>query len=260
MAKSKFDKFDPTVEKWDNFEERLDNSMKVTNDMKKTSFMLNSVSPADYRLLRRAATGKLSALKYDELLSLARKTFLPKQSKYAAQKAFRDAKRRPEETAQEFLQRLQELAETCEFPEDASMTVYQYELLSQFVIGINQPTIEFTLGTKKASKLTLELAVDLASDQLATLKNINSTPRKEETIYSAQEKSVGGSGSSMQQHQGSYFQRERRACWRCGDDHMTSRCPEKEQRCSECKKIGHVQEMCQVVHKFWAKKNNGLAA
>lgn len=169
--------------------------------------------------------------------------FIPKVNVVVARHRFRQRSQRADETIQQFLSALRELASSCAY---AAM---ESEMLrDQLVERSYAPAVRDRLLLEPS--LTLDTAIVIAcqveqalsnSDMLTAQSSVHAVAskpfhRKTRAAYSDGAQSVSDT-----------TRRANRACYRCGaTDHLANvaDCPAARAKCRTCGKIGHFSKVC----------------
>ena len=214
----RMDAFDPKVEEWSTYVERLEMFFVVNNvpDDKKAASLLTLIGGRMYALLKSLTTPtKPTELSFKEIVEIMGRHLTPKPIVIAERYNFHKYHQEEGQSIREFLAKLQKLAETCEF------SGYRDEALrDRLVCGISSQTIRRKLLGE--ADLTLKKAVDIAVGMELT--------DKETTQISA-----------VQQVHKVQLQE----CFRCGKhNHSPDKCFHKLSECHICKRKGHISPKC----------------
>lgn len=125
---------------WQLYEERLQLYF-VVNDIsgdKRVAPLLSIVDPSCYLIVSHMCYPKLpSELKYEELVELIAKQFLPQESVYRNRAAFDEAEQDEFETIDQWFSRIKKLSSCCKYGEN-----YEVILLNKFICGIRSISIQ----------------------------------------------------------------------------------------------------------------------
>ena len=214
----RMDAFDPKIEEWSTYVERLEMFFVVNNvpDGKKAASLLTLIGGRMYALLKSLTTPtKPTELSFKEIVEIMGRHLTPKPIVIAERYKFHKYHQEEGQSIREFLAKLQKLAETCEFGG------YRDEALrDRLVCGITSQTI----GRKLLGEadLTLKKAVDIAVRMELTDKEITQI-------------------SAIQQVHKVQLQE----CFRCGKhNHSPDKCFHKLSECHICKRKGHISPKC----------------
>ncbi|XP_067017870.1 uncharacterized protein [Acropora muricata] len=161
------DAFDPKVEEWSTYVERLEMFFVVNNvpDDTKAASLLTLIGGRMYSLLKSLTTPtKPTELSFKEIVEIMGRHLTPKPIVIAERYKFHKYQQEEGQSIREFLAKLQKLAETCEFGG------YRDEALrDRLVCGITSQTIRRKLLGE--ADLTLKKAVDIATSVSISFQN-----------------------------------------------------------------------------------------
>ena len=214
----RMDAFDPKVEEWSTYVERLEMFFVVNKvpDDKKAASLLTLIGGRMYALLKSLTTPtKPTELSFKEIVEIMGRHLTPKPIAIAERYKFHKYHKEEDQSIREFLAKLQKLAETCEFGG------YRDEALrDRLVCGITSQTIRRKLLGE--ADLTLKKAVDIAVGMELTDKEITQI-------------------SAVQQVRKVQLQE----CFRCGKhNHSPDKRFHKLSECHICKRKGHISPKC----------------
>ena len=115
--------FDPSVEDWTSYSERMDfyylQANEVENPSKRRSILLTSVGPRTYKLLRNlVAPSSTAETPYKELVQLLSAHYKPAPTIAVERLRFHSSVCRNSESVSSYVAHLRELSEFCEFSEN----------------------------------------------------------------------------------------------------------------------------------------------
>lgn len=239
--------FDAKCMSWSEYVEILEHFLalnSITEESRKRSFLLTSVGPETYHVVRGLCQPENPRDKtFGELCTLLSSHFSPRPSEIVERFRFNSRNRKPEESVQEYLTELRRLSEHCEFG-----NTLDNMLRDRIVCGINNVTIqrkllaEVNLTLKRA--VTIALAQEAASKDLGDLqRGNNASTVSTETVHHVKKqnqakKSFPKKGQSVNE------------CWRCGGTHSARRCRFIDERCFKCQQKGHVGKRCAEIKKW----------
>lgn len=156
----KIDQFNPSDEKWDSYQERLEQHFIVNDvetDKKKVAMLVSVIGPKAYGLLKDLVSPKLPAeLKYDELTGKLKSHFNPEAPVMAERYKFYARKQQSSESVSEYLAALKKMTRTCKFG-----AFLNEALRDIFICGLKEEFIQRKLFAED-ERLTLEKAVSVA--------------------------------------------------------------------------------------------------
>ncbi|KAJ8042845.1 Synaptic vesicle 2-related protein [Holothuria leucospilota] len=202
MARSshlEVESYDPEVEKWESYEERLTmffEANNVTEDKKKVAIFLSSMGAKGYGLLKNLVSpDKPSAKNFPEICKTLKDYYSPRPPVLLERFRFYSHTQSASESVTNFLAELKRLSSTCNFG-----AFLKDALRDWFVCGLYDATVQKKLLSEDDS-LTLEKALKIAVSMETAAKS--SAIIKEGTpsisrIYPTHIRSVGlGTCSSM---------------------------------------------------------------
>lgn len=208
--------FDPKVEEWSTYVERLEMFFAVNNvpNEKKTASLLTFIGGKMYALLTPTKPTELS---FTEIVEIMGRHSTPKPIVIAERYKFHRCNQVEGQSIPEFLARWKKLAETCKFGGYCGEA-----LRDRLVCGITSQTIRRKL--LGVLDLTLKKAVDIAVGMELTEKEISE--------ISSELKPVQKVGVND-------------PCFRCGRrNHLPENCFHKDSECHTCKRKGHISPQC----------------
>ena len=225
--------FDPQVEDWTEYAERLDLFMEANGiraEAKKRTIFLASIGPSVYKILRNLlAPAKPAEVEYTTLRDTVQQHYSPKPSEIIQRFKFNSRMRKSGESVADFLAELRALATNCNYGDTLDMM-----LRDRFVCGIENKSMQKKMLTE--SHLTLKKALEIALSGEAAEKD---THLLEGASQSQQIHKVKSSEGGPHQFP------ENIPCLRCGGrDHHPRQCKFKEAICHYCRKKGHIKRVC----------------
>ncbi|XP_056009319.1 uncharacterized protein K02A2.6-like [Ostrea edulis] len=214
----RLDVFDPAIETWTTYEERLDNyftANEVDND-KKVPALLSLVGPKTYALLRDLTAPDLPKSKtYQELTKALKDHHSPKPLVIVERFRFHKRDQKEGGSVREYIAALRKLSELCEFKD-----VLYDTLRDKFVCGLRNEQIQ-----KK---------------HISPTSGINKL-----STYKDKKKGHQNKSTAAQQ------------CYRSNGSHASDACRFIQETCRQCGKRGHIQRACRSKPSVKpAKKNN----
>ncbi|XP_061196632.1 uncharacterized protein K02A2.6-like [Saccostrea echinata] len=231
------DVFDPAIETWTTFEERLDNffTANAVDDNKKVPALLSLVGPKTYALLRDLTAPELpKARTYKQLTKALKDHYSPKPLVIVERFRFHKRDQQEGESVREYIAALRKLSEFCEFKDVLNDT-----LRDRFVCGLKNEHIQKKLLSEK--NLTYQTALEIAIAMETATNDALEIQRKHLSITSGVNKlSVPKGKKRIQQKQTTVVQR----CYRCNGNHTSDDCKFIHETCRQCGKKGHIQRAC----------------
>ena len=159
--------FDPQVEDWTCYTERLENYF-VANKIdaeaadQRRAILLSVCGPTTYQLIRNLVQPDAPTTKsYAALVKLVKDHLSPKPSSIVARKNFHTRSRRPDESVSDYMAALRKLSEDCGFGDTLNAM-----LLDRLVCGCNDRRLQCKLLSEDdldyAKAMKLALAVESA--------------------------------------------------------------------------------------------------
>ncbi|XP_061164466.1 uncharacterized protein K02A2.6-like [Saccostrea echinata] len=231
------DVFDPAIETWTTYEERLDNffTANAVDDNKKVPALLSLVGPKTYALLRDLTAPELpKARTYKQLTKALKDHYSPKPLVIVERFRFHKRDQQEGESVREYIAALRKLSEFCEFKDVLNDT-----LRDRFVCGLKNEHIQKKLLSEK--NLTYQTALEIAIAMETATNDALEIQRKHLSITSGVNKlSVPKGKKRIQQKQTTVAQR----CYRCNGNHTSDDCKFIHETCRQCGKKGHIQRAC----------------
>lgn len=230
--------------KWPNYKERIEfffEANVITSDTMKRAVFLSVCGSELFDLAKLLCNP--SKLREVILVNLFKKLddhFAPSPPEIAKRILFERRNQLEDESAAEFVAKLLELAECCNFGENL-----ESRLRDRIVGGIKDLGVQKRLLME--SKLTLQQAIEMVTagesserhmdkirngnskfEELASVHAINKAHKKKKDTY-----------SKSQMHD-----KSEKPCFRCNGSHSAHRCRFKEATCNYCEKKGHIERAC----------------
>lgn len=158
QAQVNFDKFDPASEKWEFYNERLENYLKIskTTDDIKSSMLVNCLDAETYKVVRDICTPVLPiTLTYKELCEIMSKHFTKPHLVHKERRSFYEATRDANEDVNAWLARIKSLSSNCKFGAQLDLL-----LTDKFIYGTRGKAFERICEENET--ITLAKAHDLA--------------------------------------------------------------------------------------------------
>ena len=228
------------------------NANDITQDDKKRDILITVIGASQFRLLKDLAAPKeLKSLKFKDICALLRSHYEPKLPKYLYRAKFESRIRQQNESINDFIAALRNLAEPCQFEKNLNE-----RLCEKFVTGINDETIQQKLLTEQT--LTLDTAIQIASSILtaqngakeliqqqngASAINYSANQRNNKSAYNDKTKARYQPAQSTKQSS------HKNSCYRCNGPHNSQHCKFRDAKCYKCQRIGHISKACRSKQK-----------
>ncbi|XP_075150600.1 uncharacterized protein LOC142224700 [Haematobia irritans] len=269
---SNFEPFNPNTETFQTYKERLEIhfQLKGVFDNKDlcAKLLLQYVGSDNYTTLSTLAAPKsVSDMKYEEIISLLEQQFCPRRNILVEQHRFLSEVQNENQTIADFVTTLQKRASTCEFVCVCQKSVADIFSRAQFIRGLRDNTIREQLLQKPEDSFSQ--IVEKAKILEAAKINYNEISNTTSDVHHMRQSTID------HQKSGNRYQNKRSAlplstkvnykdlgieglCLRCGKgNHLSNECKidKNKLRCSICKKVGHVKEVC-ITTKLQQRKQN----
>ena len=188
---------------------------------------------------------------------------LPEKNLVVERKKFFWKNQHYDETFDQFMTELRNLASTCEFGD-----LYENLLLYKVVDGIRSEKIRDVL-LRKGVEMTLEKAINICHAEEITnmyMKEMNSEKEVHDITrnqkWKKAQKKKGGSGDRQKKEnkKGSTQTMDGKGCKFCGRIHKPRECPAYGQECHKCKKKNHWTSCCMTkkIHEASTKSDDNF--
>ncbi|XP_026202834.1 uncharacterized protein LOC113153427 [Anabas testudineus] len=173
--------------------------------------------------------------------------FVPKVNVIAERHKFRQRAQRPDETVQDYLAVLRQLAATCEFGnmEDQMVRDQLIERVDNTRIR-DRLLLEPDLTLAKAATLALQIETGIR-DAAVIADSAATAPAPVRAIHLRSREKKPKTAPATAANTGKY-----RSCYRCGStNHMANKpsCPAAKAPCNSCGKVGHFAKVCRSAKK-----------
>ena len=228
-------------------------------DQKRRAALFNNVSPTIFDMISECAT-------YDAAFTVLDAAYVRPVSVIYNRHKLSTCKQEPAQSIDAFVQELQRLAKPCNFAEVTADQNRNEHIRDAFINGIASANIRQRL--LENNELTLDQALQLARAQEQAQvhsqsfdNNVAAIPEPEPPLaavqskntyqgnYSKFDKKTTSSPSTSNTNKFVGWQRaskEQNRCFHCGGpDHPRPNCPAKNKICNNCKKKGHLEQVCQ---------------
>ena len=257
----KVESFDPELEEWPQYVERLEhffdaNGLTGEDSMaKRRSTFLSVIGPAPYKLLRSLLSPERPNEKtFEELTAVLANHYSPPPSEVMQRYRFNSRSREPgESVATSVVAELRRLAEFFHFG-----TTLNKVIRDRLVCGVNNESIQKKLLGEH--NLTYERALAIAQSSEEADRNLREMRnlRPKGTSVTIKQEPVNqlpsGRNPRIQSTSGRELTVSRGACYRCGaTGHKATDCRFKECTCHQCGKKGHLAKVCRSKHRRGAQ-------
>ena len=227
--------FNMEKESWSSYTERMDfyfEAHEIDSPEKKRSLLLSACGTEAYETLKNLVRpASLKDKSYTDLVAAMDAHLNPKSSKLKYRYELFTARRKPGESINAFVTRLQSLSQHCAYKDE----IVAEMLRDAFVFGVNDVQIQRQLFREK-DDFTLQSAIDTATvidlsakdasalhvNNKAAQPILNVTPDKSHSNKSVKDVS----------------------CYRCGGPHLATQCRFRDAVCRACGKKGHLAKVC----------------
>ena len=243
---------------FDNFIKTLEKSLGTGETLDKLPLLENYISASVYEFISECST-------FNEAEKVLKDVFVKPKSEIFARHMLASRKQESAESADQYLQALNNLSKDCNFQAVSSKQNRDDCIRDSFIAGLKSQAIRQRLLENK--KLTLEEAFDqvraleLAQKQsesyllptsgtLASVSEEGHASKNHDlksevkSEYSANEQINAGATST------NYSNYKNQKCYFCGNKrHPRNLCPARESECGKCRKIGHYARACKSTPK-----------
>lgn len=243
-----FPAFKPEDESWPAWTARLESHLelqKCTEDTEKVCAIIAYMGHIAFKRLhdKLHPEKKPKELSYDEIVSTLTSIFEPQKNIFPSRIAFRKITQNSGEELNDFEARLRKGCTDCSW----KGVELQYNLIEQFVVGLEDKTLKQSVLMKSAKLRKLEEVIDFAR----TIQMAKATIAAAAASSSASNVNFVRDRSRFQKksHKGQPGASKAKtpACYRCGDKtHLAPNCQYQTVKCSGCGKIGHLQKVCRA--------------
>ena len=219
--------FNPSIEDWNAYSERFEQYV-IANDIKDekkiVATFLTTIRSKTYNVLRDLlAPAKPSEVKFEELVKTLRDHYEPKPIVIAERFHFHKREQHEGEGVAAYSAALKKCSEHCAFG-----TFLEEALRDRFVCGLRSKQTQKRLLAEK--ELTWKAAVEIALAMEVADKQASNFRNSPET---------GGINYVKPPHPPK-TPKQRKPCFRCGEDHVPQKCRFKDENCRNCKSKGHI--------------------
>ena len=226
VSLTQFDLFDPDVEQWDDYEDRLQQyfiANDITQDRKKVAILITVVGSKTYALLRNLlAPDKPATQDYEDIVETLKTHLCPKPVIISERFKFFKRSQHDGESINDYVATLRKLSKTCEFG-----NFLPEALRDRMVCGISHEGTQKRLLSEK--NLTLERAVELA----LSYENAEN-----------ESKHMNNDDQKIKFMEKQYKNNDEIVCFRCNGSHSAKQCKYKGTKCNYCGFVGHLARSC----------------
>ena len=233
VATMDMETFDPDVEQWQTYMERMDqlfNASNIASKDQKRSLFIKFIGPRTYRLLRDLCQPELPKdVEFKKLVDLLKDHYTPAIVIFKERRAFYSAHKNPGESVVEWHARIRRLAVNCEFGSKLEST-----LIDKFVTEMDGKV--FDRLCEEGTTLTLPKALEIAQRYETPSKAVNAIHHKKRNVSMVNRKKEGGRSKAVTSDE---------KCYHCGkSNHDFKMCKFKSYNCNICGKKGHLAAVC----------------
>ena len=241
----RIDPYDPDLEIWDNYAERLDNYFdinEISND-KRVAALLSLIGPNTYKLLKNLiAPEKPKDKTYTELVDALKQHHTPKPLKTAERHRFHRRFQQENESIADFVAGLKQLSINCGYSADT----LKENLKDRFIVGLKNTKIQEKLISRDDYDFhkCVELATtyELASQETQLLGNT-----KNSINYLGEKTKTRSQPTRRSGAHGVQPNPSNTGCHRClSVRHTPDKCPCKDLQCKRCLRFGHIGKACRT--------------
>ena len=247
-----------TFEEWTEVLEAWFTSNDIKAEDKQRALFLTGLGSKGYHTLRALVQPEKPASKtYKECKDALTAHYSPKPTEIVQRYRFYTCTQQANETIPQFLAKLRNLSDGCNFKELQNM------LRDRLVVGCSDVNIQRKLlGT---AKLTFEnatniaVAMEVAKKDVEQIRKIGKPQDDSTSVHQFQRKpqeaKTRTQAKGFKPKDKSYTPKK---CWRCGGSHEPDKCKFRDEQCYKCSKKGHTKSQCDKVkayqQKFYQKK------
>ena len=235
--------FDPSKEDWTSYTDRMKHyfiANDVTDGDKKRSILLSACGASTFKLIQNLVEkDKVNTTSFEDIVAKLKTHYDPEPSVIMQRYKFNTRTRAEGESVANYVAALRELAQHCDYNDTLSDM-----LRDRLVCGVKHKGITNRLLNEK--KLTYEKALELAQAMETAEKDtrhLQTTQSAPEVHHNTSQKRGTGQKKQPAARQGQRGATQL-SCYRCGGDHLPTKCRFKDTVCHACKKRGHIVKVC----------------
>lgn len=240
-----------TFEEWTEVLEEWFTSNEIKTEEKKRALFLTGLGSKGYHTLRALLQpNKPSTKTYKECKDVLTAHYSPKPTEIVQRYRFYTCTQQTNETTPQFLAKLRQLSDGCNFKELDNM------LRDRLVVGCSDVNVQRKL--LGMPNLTFEKAVntatamEVAKQDVEQIKQIKK-PQDDSTLVHKLNPRKAPEPQTR-----SFKPNEKRSttksCWRCGgSSHEPATCKFRDEQCYKCSKKGHTKSQCEQVKAYQQK-------
>ena len=228
-----FDKFDPDVEDFECYQDRLEQYLFVSGikeEEDRVATLISVVGAKCYRQLKDlTAPTKPSEMKFEDICTRLSNYYNPKKTTLATRYNFYRRNQKDNESITDYVSNLKKLAQDCNFG-----TFRDTAIRDIFVCGLKSKATQRRLFAKEESEITLEkvekiaLSMEMADRETEELREERSSVKKVEHMN----------------------------CYCCGGrNHIKKDCKYRSYTCEKCGQKGHLKRVCREGSSGKSKSN-----
>ena len=223
--------FDGDTSEWEIYTERLAHYFAANGieaAEKKRAILFTVCGTATYKLMKNlVAPADISTKTFAQLVQLVQVHYHPKPSAIVMRFRFNSCTRQSGESVAAFVARLRELAQSCDYGDSL-----EDMLRDRIVCGIQDERLQRSLLA--VANLTFKTAFEKAqvfesAEANARALGARSAPGPLQVAWTPQDGQDRAAPA---------------ACYRCGGQHLASRCRFRDAKCNRCGKKGHIARVC----------------
>jgi hypothetical protein len=227
----KLSEFDPDVESFENFSERLENCFTVNaiQNKDKKAYFISLLGPKMYAALKNLWVPEVPKDKsFDDLVKILKEHYAPKINITYERFLFNKRNQKENESISEYAVQLKKLAASCKFEQ-----FLEQALMDRFLCGLKSTHIQSKL-LAEGEKLTFDKAVEsaiLVENAEQNTKSLHSEGIKTGEINLLKNRKSLKNNSKGYSKPGVGLNKNKsssKMCFRCGKDHDPVNCPYKE--------------------------------
>ena len=223
---------------WEYFEDSWDNYVKATELKKRgepvvVATLLSTLGKQCYLVYKNLPLSDRT--KSQDILKALRDYFKPKTNIIYERYLFNSCVQEKNQTFDQFLNKLRELASTCEYDQ-----LNDQLIRDRIVIGIQDGGLRGRL--LRHADLTLAKAIDMCHSSEQAANHMSKIDKSDTVNYAARKGKSHPKNKKKQSEQSKGEQG--RECKYCGERHLRGNCKAYGQECAKCRKKNHLAIVC----------------